>query len=765
MKKSNYGYAGLKVLLLLMCVPMGLWAQLRVTLVDAQRHPVVDATVVLLRADSTCAGAALSAPDGLFAFSEVPTHGRLIIQHLQYQTLQLPTDVAVPDTLQLELKGRSLDEVVVKAERPLVQVADGKLCYRLPSLVERQAVSNVYEALAKVPGVWQDGSGQLSLAGAGSLTLMLDGRPTTMSAEQLQTLLRSMSVNQVERVEVMYSAPPELHVRGAVLNVVTKRPPRQSFQGEVGADYKNQYFNSGGAHANFRFSSPRTTVDVMYSANCVKNLEYTELSALHTLPEGVYDIRQDERLSSRYWAHQVRGSLDYQLRPKSSISVAYTGSFVPDGDNLSLAHGNFQQSDLHKQMQSAMHNVALRYEAPFGLKVGGDFTRYTADNDQLMQVDWTDGRTSSSYTLTGGQRISSYSLYADQQHRLGPKQWTLGYGASYRWVSDHDFQTYQLVSGEFDTENTESRRHEHTADVYVSLGRQWATGPSFSVSVTGEYYRLGHYRKWSVFPQASLTYMKNPKHIFQLSLSTDKTYPSYWAMQSFVTYLNGYSELQGSPGLRPMTSYSLSGMYIWKQKYIFGLFYTHVTDYFAQVPYQATDRLALIYKQINWNYMRTAGANVIVPYSLGKWYESRLTLVGMQARQKCDHFFDLPFNRSKWMFVGVWDNTFKVGRHLSFELVGNWQTPFIQGTFDLATSFNLTAGMKWNFAHDRCSLTARCSDIFNRSMPSMKVRFNGQHLDMNPGFYTRAVTLNFIYRFGGYKQKETKGVDMSRFGH
>lgn len=152
MKKSKYGYAGLKVMLLLMCVPMGLWAQLRVTLVDAQRHPVVDATVVLLRADSTCVGAALSAPDGSFAFSEVPTHGRLIIQHLHYQTLQLPTDVAVPDTLQLEPKGRSLDEVVVKAERPLVQVADGKLCYRLPSLVERQAVSNVYEALAKVPG-------------------------------------------------------------------------------------------------------------------------------------------------------------------------------------------------------------------------------------------------------------------------------------------------------------------------------------------------------------------------------------------------------------------------------------------------------------------------------------------------------------------------------------------------------------------------------------------------------------------------------------
>ena len=45
-----------------------------------------------------------------------------------------------------------------------------------------------------------------------------------------------------------------------------------------------------------------------------------------------------------------------------------------------------------------------------------------------------------------------------------------------------------------------------------------------------------------------------------------------------------------------MTNYNLNGTYILKQKYIFGLFYTHTSDYFAQTPYQATGRLALIYK-------------------------------------------------------------------------------------------------------------------------------------------------------------------------
>ena len=78
----------------------------------------------------------------------------------------------------------------------------------------------------------------------------------------------------------------------------------------------------------------------------------------------------------------------------------------------------------------------------------------------------------------------------------------------------------------------------------------------------------------------------------------------------------------------------------------------------------------------------------------------------MQARQKCERFFDVPFDRKKWMFVGTFDNTFMVGKNLSFELTGNIQTPFIQGTLDLNSSFNLTAGMKWSFAKNRCSLIA-----------------------------------------------------------
>lgn len=75
------------------------------------------------------------------------------------------------------------------------------------------------------------------------------------------------------------------------------------------------------------------------------------------------------------------------------------------------------------------------------------------------------------------------------------------------------------------------------------------------------------------------------------------------------------------------------------------------------------------------------------------------------------------------------------------------------------------AGMKWTFAGDKATLSARCSDIFNTSMPECNLRYGGQDVRMENSFYLRTFTLNFSFRFGGYKKKEIKEVDTSRFRH
>lgn len=217
--------------------PSVIWGQtISGILFDNNNRPVEGATIVLQTIDSIYISASLSGLDGTFQLNSQSEEYRLIIQHLLYQTKQITTTGNDLGIIRLQPKDYSLDEVVIKAERPLVKVENGRLGYNSSVLAENQVANNAYEALTKLPGVRED-RGVLQLAGAGSLTILLNGKPTTMDAGQLETLLRNTPVNRVEKAEVIYSAPPEFHVRGAVVNIVMKRASESSFQGEMSAFY------------------------------------------------------------------------------------------------------------------------------------------------------------------------------------------------------------------------------------------------------------------------------------------------------------------------------------------------------------------------------------------------------------------------------------------------------------------------------------------------------------------------------------------------
>ena len=731
-------------------------------IINDERQPIEGATIVMQTIDSIYIDATISDTEGTFVLNGQPNEYRLIVQHLLFQTKHIVSNKQDIGVIQLIPQDYALAEIIVKAERPYVKAENGRLTYNLSLLPGNRTTNNAYEAITKLPGV-QPNRGSLTLAGTEKLTILLNGKPTTMDAGQIENLLRNTPTDRVEKAEVMYSAPPEYHVKGAVINIVLKRPDDYSFQGEINADYKNQYFNSGEMNANFHYSTPKIALVVVYSANNVHNMEYMNLYSRHALAEQVYPIEQNEQLRSKYWKHSLQTSFAYNFSDKSHISISYTGDYIPDQHNNSRTTGNFQTGNVDKYVDSRMHNITLQYQSAFGLNIGGDYTYYRSDNNQHLHTLFQSGE-QNGFDMVSGQKINRYSIYADQKHPLA-KGWNMGYGASFRLAKDYDYQTYNQVTGDLITQDIQSDLTEQTTNFYLSIGKNTQTGVSFSLSATGEFYTIGNYRQWAVYPQASFTYSLNPKHTFQLSLSTDKTYPGYWAMQSSVNHLNGYTELHGTSGLKPMTTYSLNGNYILRQKYIFGLFFLHSTDYFAQTAYQSTERLALIYKYTNWNYMQLAGANIILPFKAGNWLDSHLTLTGMQMRQQCDKFFDIPFNRKQWTFNAMLDNTFKIKQNLFFELMGHIQTPAIQGTFDIETFYNLTAGIKWNIAKDKISLSLRCNDIFNTGNPNLKVRFKGQYLDMDNAYYSRAFNIHLTYRFGGYKKRETKSVDTSRFGH
>ena len=261
--------------------------------------------------------------------------------------------------------------------------------------------------------------------------------------------------------------------------------------------------------------------------------------------------------------------------------------------------------------------------------------------------------------------------------------------------------------------------------------------------------------------------MPAASHFLQLSFSSDKTYPDYWTLSGATSYLNGYNESVGNPFLRPYTEYDADLTYILKSKYIFQVSYSYTPDYFMQTVYLDSDRLKAIYNWQNWDYSQELAFTAILPFKVGNWWDSRLTLQASLKHDKASAYYDAPFNQQQWVGVGHWTHTFQLCRqpNLKMEVTAFGQTKSIQGSYYIQPVAFVDAALRYTFAKDRAMLQLKGRDIFNTMNPKTRVRNGAQYLDMNTKSYLQSVTLSFSYRFGGYKKKEVKEVDTSRFGN
>ena len=143
-----------------------------------------------------------------------------------------------------------------------------------------------------------------------------------------------------------------------------------------------------------------------------------------------------------------------------------------------------------------MHNLALSASTGFGMQIGADYTHYNTTSRQEMSLLPADGAPSS-FRTDAGQCIDRLSLSLDQSHDLG-RQWTLDYGARFVYVRDNDYQYYTSEEAMSDRD-TDLRLDEYTYDLYAGTSRNFASGVSFSASLTGEYYRRNGYDRWAFF--------------------------------------------------------------------------------------------------------------------------------------------------------------------------------------------------------------------------------------------------------------------------
>lgn len=671
------------------------------------------------------------------------------------------------DSLTMENMMHNLPEVMVKGSRPIVKAERGMLSYNMPLLLKQLPADNAYEALTRIPGI-SDATGSISFSG-NEVTLIVNGQATTLTQEQLTERLKAMPAAQLAKAEVMLSAPARYHVRGMAINIVTKDyAGTNQLSGQVIGGMKQSKYAKGFGDLYLSLQRGKFGLDAQYKY--VNGNSYGESSRIANHPLGNNRVYYNDETGQKSFGitHNYRLGMNYAFSKNHRLDVAYTGHWDKRCSNSNTTGSSI--SGMHHDSHEYLHNVDVNYSLPFGLTLNGSYTYYRTPQQQAldgtMHTDESMPETERNLTSGSEQTINKWMFTADQTHSLA-HGWGLSYGVKGQFTSNKSYQTTIDKDGTIQPNGTSSvDNNERIWNIYAGFNKQINKAISVEASVAAEQYHSPIWDKWRVYPTLNALWNVNDNHLLNLSFSSNSEFPSYWSTMSNVFYSSTYSEIHGNPDLKPFSYYNVNLMWQIKRRYTLMAFASLKPDYFVQLPYQTTERMAVIMKETNFDYSNSYGLQASVIFNAGKWLNGNVFAVGTYKHDKSSNFFDLPFNRKKLSVILGGTASIKLCQTQDLRLIlkSFYQTKAIQGVYDISPIFRMNAKLQWSSHDGKWGLRLNGSNIFNNLYDTRSVQGN-QDYRMKINYNWASVTFAVIYKFGGYKEKNVKAVDTSRMGH
>lgn len=456
------------------------------------------------------------------------------------------------DSIDINKWYKDLPEVIVKAEKPIVKLEQGKMVYNMHNLLEKLPADNAYEALTRIPGV-SDATGSISLLG-NEVTLIINGQATTLTQEQLTDRLKAMPAAQLAKAEVMLSAPARYHVRGMAINIVTKdNAGTNRLSGQMVGGLQQSRYSTGFGNLYLSIQRGKFGLDAQYQY--VNGNSYVESSHIANHPLGNKRVNYyDETWQKSFGiTHDYRLGMNYAFSKNHHLDIAYTGNWKKASSNSQTT--GLSVSRVHLDSHEYLHNVDLNYSLPFGLTLSGSYTYYRTPQQQwldgTMQADENMTETERNLTSGSEQTINKWMFTADQTHSLA-HGWGLSYGVKGQFASNKSYQNTLDKKGNILPNATSSVDiNERIWNMYAGFSKQVNKAISLEASVAAEQYHSPMWNKWRIYPTLNALWGINENHLLNLSFNSNSVFPNYWSTMSNVFYSSTYTEVHGNPDLKP----------------------------------------------------------------------------------------------------------------------------------------------------------------------------------------------------------------------
>lgn len=737
--------------------------------IDCEDSPIYSA--VIIAQDGNCHTTATCVTDtcGFFSLSNLPIPYKLIVSHLGYKSTTI-TDSVKSLTIKLEDATVSVGEVTVKGNLPMRVNELGALLYTGKQILQRYPVRNALDMLDEISVIQRNGN-EYSIIGATSFSLLINGKDKGMSQEQLCTYLSSLSPNRVKNIEVYYNSPAKFGVRGAAVNITLTEEKEKSFKitSELYEETIKRHNMSEKMGVNIGLLSKNFSLYLSYAGDYAKKKSINNLCSNHNVQEENFQVKQEDMRKNITFSNNIFVDAGYSFGEKNSLSFSYILlEELPKVNSTAVTNVNdiSQNSRLFTRTPTWLHNVNLSF-LHNNMDIGANITLYTQNEKQFLEKT-EENKLNGAYK----QKSQKYEFYMN-----GEKQFLKGnvdFGIKgYMAFTSSDKRNHAV--GEYSDDYLYFVQKEQTAQIHIGYRYPLSQKGFLNISLESEYfystYSKNHeqakklWSQWQIYPSLTCVYRPTSRSVLQLSLNSEKRYPTYWTTAANRIYMNSYCANDGNTTLKPYVKYSGNLNYIIKSKYILGIFGETSPNFFTQNMILNRTELLAVFKYLNFSKNYRYGLLAVVPVRWTSYFSSKFTTMAFNMHQSGMIEENLSFSKKKTSGILRLTNNFLLFRNkISADVSGWYQFPIVQGMYEVASMYSTSLGLTWHTDIAGLTITIKGEDIFDTyrmktkcNVPNMNYAFNNK-IDM------RMFSLTIRYKFRDYKEKKKTTLDSSRYG-
>ena len=731
---------------------------------------------------------------GFFEFDNLKADSfKISITHPGYKSY-LSSDIIITET-EIDKKlqpimlskdnGVQLEEVAVVSKLPFVERKIDRTIINPDALIAN-AGSNALEVLAKSPGVMVTENGTIKLKGKSGVIVLIDDKPTYLSATDLESYLKSLPASQIKQIELMTNPPAQYDAAGnaGVINIKTKRTKLKGINGNVSLNYaQGRYARS---NDNFSLNFTNKKISIFSNLSYGNNNSYHDLSIERTYKNDDLTTKsvfnQNTYIKPNDLAYSARLGLDYYVTKKTTLGIATKGLLNESkvsrynlaqllNADQSLSSTVIADNNENHTFKNGTINFNVRHEFDsIGklLTLDLDYVNYQSNINQVYKNDVYLADKSNIYNdIQNGILPSQIKIYAFKTDYANPfkndAKLDVGIKTSY---TDTDNEAIYSITQNGVTENNYNlsnhfKYSEMINAAYVNFSKTYKrlsfqSGLRFE-STTLNATQLGNPVKAgssfsrnynNLFPTLYFSYNLDSASNHNLNLSYGKrvSRPFYQDLNPFSSPLDKYTFYEGNPYLKPTFANNVSLAYGFKELFNSTLSYSNTKD---QIQETIEINNGLYYSRPgNIGFSEVYSLSVQSSIPIAKWLTSNVYTEVTQSHYKSKLYTETLNSSGTYWYISC-NNSIQLKKGWSAEINGEYISDFIDSQFSFGDFGHMSFGIQKKILKDKGSIKFNFNDVLH----SDKIRGTINNLQLTDANWygprdTQVISLTFSYRFG-----------------